>query len=665
MNKKSKLQNKINSSILIFFIFIIAFYSIMQLSQNKKSLNNSISRINTLLDTLCSNEKSRLANEIFEKRKIASKIRVKNMAKINGITNISLFDNNYNLIVAVGDNELIYLNNNLNRKDILNNSQIKKIGKESFIVYTYPIIIIGETIGVLKIHYSLEEIIKEHKSNFIFFISFLLITLIFMLLFFNFLLCKMVVHPINFLKSAINEMKNANFGKQLKIGNQDEIGDLANSFNEMSFTLGNLYSQIESQNKNLLEINSQLSSEIKNRKKSELNLIKSKEKAEKASKIKSDFLANMSHEIRTPINGIMTMTELLYLTNPNEEQQKFLTDLSLSTNKLMSLVDSILNISKLEKKEIKVEKQNFELQSFIKKLLTPFDNILKNKNIIFSLNNSNDIYNSLIGDYPKIELILKNLLDNAIKFTSRGEISLSINKLSENNKEISLEFLIKDNGIGIKKENLENIFDYFIQGDLSYSKNYQGIGLGLSLAKKMSDLLKGDLKCYSEFGKGSQFIFTINIEKNLNSKNNSFILETPFSNITLVDNKIKKEKYKILLVEDNEINSFALSTLLKTSNYTVYTAFNGKEAIDFLKHNSVDLILMDIQMPIMNGYEATKIIKSDDQLKNIPIVALTAYAMEKDRVNFLELGMNDYMAKPVNLETLKLVVNKNINRSRY
>ena len=359
-----------------------------------------------------------------------------------------------------------------------------------------------------------------------------------------------------------------------------------------------------------------------------------------ASQAKSDFLANMSHEIRTPLNGIISFTELLKTTETTEEQSLYLEDLELTSDNLLLVINDILDISKIEAGKLQLETEIFQLEDVISSIVTKYQKDINKKNIELISFYDDAIPLYLINDLEKVEQILDKLLSNAVKFTDNGNISLDVKLLDEEDNIVKILISIKDTGIGIDEETQKRMFNIFEQGDSSFSKKYQGMGIGLGVCKSLVDFLKGKLYFDTEVGKGSNFYIELpfGIDKKVSRKKE-----------LIVSTKKNKEDFKIMVVDDNLINRETLRMILEKSDYKVVIAVNGREAIDIYEEQDIDFIYMDIQMPILNGFEATKKIREIeyDKGKNTKIVAVTAYALTNDKAMCLDMGMDDYISKPI------------------
>ncbi len=369
----------------------------------------------------------------------------------------------------------------------------------------------------------------------------------------------------------------------------------------------------------------------------------SEQKALAATQAKSEFLARMSHEIRTPLNAIIGMTSLMEGEDLSVHPQfsEYLSMIKLAGDSLLNIVNEVLDLSKIERGKVEIEESEFDFKQMAFELAELFSKAAKAKKLSFKSTIDNNLPDRLVGDPGKIRQIITNLIGNAIKFTSEGGVELHVELLSRKGQHYRVQTRVKDTGIGISEEQKQTIFQAFVQADTSTTRIYGGTGLGLAISQNFAHLMGGviDIKSHSL---GAEFIFEVglkNTEQQASPANNNKeprANELPFF-----------ERFKILVAEDNKVNQNIISQMLQSMNISFDLVENGDQAIDVLKKNQYDLVLMDCHMPVLDGYDASRIIKADDKLKEIPVIAFTANALSEDKAKCAMAGMDDTLHKPI------------------
>jgi PAS domain S-box-containing protein len=426
--------------------------------------------------------------------------------------------------------------------------------------------------------------------------------------------------------------------------------ELAQKYEELTV----LNEELTALNEELTALNEELTANEEELRTNYIELELTSEKAEKANIAKNQFLANMSHELRTPMNGIMGIAELMGYTEINAEQKEYVQILKSSSEHLLEIINDLLDISKIEAGKLQLNNYRFNLRNNIDKLLRQVAFTAKNKGLEIMCSIDPLIGYEFFGDEVRLNQVLINLINNSIKFTKEGHIYVRLKKAEESKTSDKLEFSVEDTGIGIPEHFRKDIFKTFTQADYSNTRSFGGAGLGLAISKELVKMMDGDIWYESEEGKGSTFYFTVNLNK-VEMESTQEDISKPLLVNDIIDTKI-------LVAEDNDINKKIISGFLKNLKYKFELVENGREVIDALRFRSYDLILMDVQMPILNGIETTEIIRKCEENTgvHVPIIAMTAHAMSGDKENLIASGMDDYIAKPFDLHKLNDIIKKYI-----
>ncbi len=472
-------------------------------------------------------------------------------------------------------------------------------------------------------------------------------------------LAKRVASPIKYLSVATRHMAINGEIRQPKETGILEVDQLSAHFDLMAIAIERQINERKIIEKVLAETNVGLEEAILR----ERELVRT---AEAASRIKSEFLANMSHEIRTPMNGVMGMTELLLATPLNPEQLEFTGLIKKSTDALLTVINDVLDFSKIEAGKIKIEYHEFDLHELIEDVMNLFLPKSIEKKISLRKEMPADIPRYVRSDQVRLRQVLSNLISNAIKYTDAGSVVLKISQREYFKDANYMVFEVTDTGIGIPAENQNQIFESFSQANNSLTRKYGGTGLGLSISRRLAELMDGELSFISEEGKGSSFWFAVPL-----------VIAQSLRAPPPVDENVESEsptlriwpnRPKILLAEDNEINQKVARAILEQLGCIVKIVGNGREAVDEATRQRYDLIFMDVQMPEMDGLEATQMIRAFEASqrqtgnanakRSVPIIAMTAHAFEGYRDKCLDSGMDDYVSKPFKKQALRATISR-------
>ncbi len=457
-------------------------------------------------------------------------------------------------------------------------------------------------------------------------------------------LIKMLIHPEDFEKENIRQFKVMNSAETDFLESVLRIKHNDGQYRWLFFRDLVFERDDEGKVKQVLSV----ITDITFHKIAEEQLRQAKSNAENALKIKSDFLSNMSHEIRTPLNSIIGITDLLFQENQSESNLEYLKAIKFSADNLLAIINDVLDFSKIESGKITFESLKFNARETLRDLVKTFSIKAKEKDLKLKSDFDDSIPDLIVGDQFKLNQILINLVGNAIKFTERGSVEVSVREKNKSTDTVLLEFCVKDTGIGIPKGDHSKIFESFTQAYSDIPRKFGGTGLGLTIVKRLIELQGGTIRLESESGQGSCFTFELSFgyTEMEDTAQKDAILDPKYMNF---------EGLKILYAEDNVMNQFFVTKLFTKWKITFDVANNGQEAIDLLGKNDYDIVLVDLQMPFIDGFDVAKYIRNDQAFylnRNTPIIAFTADVSPETKTKVLSHGMNDFITKPFRQEEL-------------
>lgn len=456
-----------------------------------------------------------------------------------------------------------------------------------------------------------------------------------------------IVKPIYNLSEIAKQLKEGNLSLNISSTSKDEIGYLYASFDEMVKHLRQVLDEIE-------HTNATLETKIKERtidlEEANLALTAARQEAEEANRIKSTFIANLSHEFRTPLNGILGMSEVISKLETNEELQQQAKIIYDCGNTLLVLIEELLDVAQLDAGSIILERLPFDIRQTLRDSVNLIHSKAQQKGLKIQLHTAPTLPQYLVGDAQRLRQVILNLLMNAVKFTEQGEIIVHTNIIEDNQETICFQINVTDSGVGISGEKQQLLFKYFNQIDNVSSRNYSGAGIGLFICHKIISLMKGQIGVISELHQGSTFWLKLTLPVAIPKKS--------FERFAIQRRIISQQPKNVLVIEDDLTTQKFMKIMLEKVGFKVDVANNGKKALDLVHDNAYDLILLDIIMPIMDGYTTARTLRDDLTLQDLPIIAVSSLDSEKEQEKIKAVGINDYLSKPVTPTSLNKMLKK-------
>ncbi len=747
--KFRSLQIKINTAIIIVAIAITVLFAGFLFPYEKRQRSDQIKRINLLLDTVFSQKRNDLANELFARQERALRATLEELKMVEGILGVS---------IHLPDGRLYMTTDSIFSKTIpedrikaLESSsllQIVSINHKSMGIYENIIEVIGDKIGFIAIYYDFAKLEREIRQSLVIFLSLLVATIVFMSILLNLFLSRSVIKPVSLLRNAMRKVEEGRLGETVRLQSRDEIGQMGSAFNDMSFKLkegrealitaeekyrsifenalegifqstpdhgkyvtvnscmalmlgyqtpGQLMASVSDIGKQLfahLEDASKFDLLLKNdgqvigfetelyrkdnstiwvsisarsvlddhgallyyegsllditerrqREKAE----REREAAEAANQAKSKFLANMSHEIRTPLNAILGFADILDSALKEKDLQDYVRTIKLSGSNLLQLINDILDLSKIEAGRMEIQRTPVNIRSLFEAIRSFFSISVEQKNIDLMVEVSSEIQTKLMLDQVRLRQVLFNLIGNAVKFTDHGYVKLSARiQPGMSGQHQDLIIAIEDTGLGIDSQSHKEVFKSFRQdSDHNHGIGHvEGTGLGLTISKKLIEMMGGKINLESQKGEGSTFqILLPDVAMGNLLKETQEVRRPPGRAVQ----NILFEPATVLVADDLEVNRRLILNALKTSPLKVIEAENGRSAVSMAAQHMPNIILMDIKMPKLNGYQAIEEMRSSSPLDQVPIIAITAAGMKEDIDRIKAAGFDDYLIRPFN-----------------